>query len=113
MKLYLAGQITPTPKWLYKWLPYFRQRRQQRHIKRFFDKANELEKLGHTVFNPPAGEPPNKSWNFYIVDDIIKGFEEFKPDAVYMMTGWQNSAGARFENEWANQHNIKVIYETN
>ena len=103
MKLYLCGPITPRG--------WRKKREFERNIMRFFRKASELRQLGHEIYCPPEKEPPNRTWTFYLAHDI-RGLIEFNPDALYIMTGWENSKGANLELEWATQNNIKIIYES-
>lgn len=112
MKIYLAGAISPQPRWLSKLSKTYRKYRQEKNLFRFYQKANELRDLGHEVFNPPEGEPPFETWTYYLAEDIKKGFLDFKPDTLYAMKNWQRSGGARLEVEMAKQLNIPIVYET-
>lgn len=95
MKVYISGAITNNP-----------------NAKAQFDKAKEtlLElKKGYEPISP-MDLPHNhdKSWKSFMKEDVI---ELMKCDAIYMMTGWTNSIGARVEFDLAQSLNYKIIYE--
>lgn len=111
MKIYLAGQITPTPKWFYKMFPFLWKREYDKNCLKFYKKATELRDLGLEVWSPLESEPEDMSWEYYLTDDLIKGYEEFKPDALYLQRGWRKSNGAKLEKKWFELHNLPIIYE--
>ena len=111
MNLYLSGPLSAKTDKLLK-----------ENIEVFARKAYELRELGHTVFNPTENEPPNKSWEWYMardVDVLYKGIHKQllwfkfrrKFNAIYMMKGWEDSLGARFEKQVAILLKLKIIYE--
>jgi hypothetical protein len=97
--IYLSGKITD--KSLEK---------TQSNILRFYEKARELEDLGHKVFNPADHETPNMEWEQYLAEDLCWIYKN-KPDTMYMMSNWKNSLGARLEREVAIRLGMRIIYE--
>ena len=111
MNLYLSGPLSEKTNKLLK-----------ENIEVFVRKAHELRELGHTVFSPPENEPLNKTWEWYMVRDVdvlYKGISKQllwfkfrrKFNAIYMMKGWEDSLGARFEKQVAILLKLKIIYE--
>ena len=99
MNLYLSGPLSAKTDKLLK-----------KNIEVFVRKAHELRELGHTVFSPPENEPPNKSWEWYLARDVDVLYKE-RFDAIYLMKGWEDSLGARFEKQTAINLKLKIIYE--
>lgn len=89
MKIYIAGPITGI--FDYK--------------KQFKKRERKLKNMGHIVLNPsflPDG------LNNYM--PICKAMID-QADAVYFMTGWKNSIGAKEEHHYAVANCKKRIYE--
>ena len=95
MKIYVAGKISGLEK---------------KDIDEKFEKAKAgLICKGHSVFIPsvlPAyDDVPHEDYMHvcYAMIDIC--------DAVYMLSDWQKSTGARLECQYAADHRKEVIYE--
>ena len=99
MNIYLSGPLSAKTIKLLK-----------ENIGVFVRKTHELRELGHTVFSPPENEPLNKSWEWYMARDVDVLYKE-KFDAIYLMNGWEDSLGARFEKQVAINLKLKIIYE--
>lgn len=96
--IYLSGKITDTTKGA-----------EQKNIKRFYDKAEELRKLGCDIYNPCEHEDGGKKWEEYLAQDvlsIIKGDMD-----IYMMKGWEDSEGAKLELEVVKLLGNEIHYE--
>ena len=77
MKIYIAGKITGDPK----------------YRDRFREEAEKLEGLGHIVLNPAELlEGMSKAEYMRICFAMID-----RADTVFLLPGWQGSAGARLE----------------
>ena len=89
MKVYIAGSITNDPNYV-----------------EHFKKAEEkLIAEGHAVINPV------KNLGFSYREYIDMGLcELMKCDAIYLLDGWENSAGARLEMTYAVTVGMTVIY---
>ena len=73
----------------------------------FFEKACELEKLGHIVLNPgalPIGLP-----GFSYMPICTAMIDA--ADCIYMMFGWYESEGAQLELAYAKYQGKDVIFE--
>lgn len=71
----------------------------------FFKREITLRNMGHIVINPsylPAG-----LCNYM---PICKAMID-QADAVYFMSGWENSIGANEEHKYAKEKNKQIIYE--
>lgn len=99
MKIYLAGSIT-------HWNP----RKQKENILRFYRKAEELRELGHDVYNPVEHEPVGKKNAFYYAFDLT-WIHKNKPEAIYVMKGWERSLGTLMEINTGELNGIQIIYE--
>lgn len=91
MTIYLSGPITGDPDFKAK-----------------FDKAaGYIQRCGHKAINPAAlpGYAPGQPWSFYMTMALAA-----LPwcDAIYLLRGYEGSAGAMIELEWAQAHNLKV-----
>lgn len=97
MKIYVAGKVTgeDRDKCRYK----------------FGYNSARLREQGHKVINP-----------FALFEDMRKGFDKEDEmticfaaisvcDAVYMLTDWHESEGAKMEHEFALNHGKKIIYQ--
>lgn len=94
MRVYISGPITGTDDY------------QER-----FAKAEEyLRQQGYEVINPARvnGQLPELTWEEYMhislaMLDLV--------DMIFMLSGWKNSSGARWEHEYASDGSIHTIYE--
>ena len=97
MEIYISGKISGLPV---------------DEAKAAFNKAvNEIEALGHTPISPFddwLGE--SASWEEHMKHDIKI---MLSCDAIYMLSNWEGSKGARIEWYIAQQINMKIMYETN
>jgi hypothetical protein len=84
MKIYISGPITGMPG----------------HNKRAFNEAEvQLDAAGHSVVNPVKnGLPYDASWIDHMRADIKMLMD---CDGVANLPGWENSRGAKIENELA------------
>lgn len=104
MKIYLAGPMSIRPK--------------DFNFPTFFEAGNQLEKDGHTVFNPAKEDI--KTWGSFKnvkkyanyrdclkkdIDWIFKNAE-----VVAILPGWQKSKGVRVEKALAKALNIPVKF---
>lgn len=76
-----------------------------------FDEATaRLVFEGYVVINPAdKGIIPGWSWTDYLAHDIEQLVKEC--NAIYMLTGWQESRGARLEHHIARELEMEVMYE--
>lgn len=80
-KIYIAGRVTGLPK--------------NKVIKKFFEAQQELEKLGFEVINPIRVVNNWKTpWNTAMKQCIVALLD---CDAVYMLSDWEKSKGAKVE----------------
>lgn len=90
MKIYIAGSITNNPN-------YMRQ---------FLSAETELLKQGHAVINPV------KNLGFEYKEYIDMGLcELMRCEAIYLLKGWQESAGANLEYTYAETVGMKILYQ--
>lgn len=82
MKIYIAGKITGLPLEVAKY--------------NFALTENYLLELGHEPINPltKTSEIEGKSWAEYMAEDFLLLYD---CDAIYLMSNWQESKGARIE----------------
>ena len=95
MTIYISGKITGTSDYL----------------NRFKEAEQHLAKAGHSIVNPAQlcqQFGTNRPWEFYMRNCIrwLIGC-----NAIYMLKGWQDSKGARFEREVAINTGMIVIEE--
>lgn len=95
MKIYIAGKITGLPR---------------AEIERKFNSAAEkLKSGGHEVFVPTVlpdySSVPHEDYLHvcYAMIDIC--------EAIYLLSDWQNSKGARMEFQYAADWKKKILYE--
>ena len=96
MKIYISGQMTGLPKL---------------NKERFDEIEMILTSKGYDVVNPHKiifEDGKEHSYMDYIRKDIC---ELIYCDRIFMMTGWENSKGAKIEHSIAIILGIKVIYE--
>lgn len=92
MKVYISGPMTRLPNFNYP---------------AFFTAARRLRELGHEPLNP--AEQPTKHWKSradYMRHDIKLLAQA---DAITLLDGWQESAGAKLEYEIAVQIELAVF----
>ncbi|EOX3228819.1 DUF4406 domain-containing protein [Escherichia coli] len=92
MKIYIAGPMTGYPDY---------------NRTAFFSKAKELMEEGHIVLNPallPAGLCQSEYMDICLA--MVRS-----ADAIYLLKGWDVSAGARAEHALAEKLGLTVIYE--
>lgn len=95
MKIYIAGKISGLNR--------------KDVIKKFEAAQKSLSKKGHQVFIPcvlPAYEEVSHEDYLHICYAIIDVC-----DAVYMLSDWQQSEGARLEYEYAIENNKQIIFQ--
>lgn len=94
-KIYIAGKIGDLPKEVYE----------------FNFSVGEINgaRMGYESISP-LNLPHNhgKSWKEYMSEDLkaLKGCE-----AIYMLTNWTDSRGARIEHWFAKRYGKKVYYQ--
>ncbi|AIJ07342.1 DUF4406 domain-containing protein [Edwardsiella anguillarum] len=93
MKIYIAGPMSGIPKF---------------NRPAFHFEALRLSTLGHVVLNP-ATLPDGLSQPEYM--DICLAMLRCA-DAIFMLPGWQNSAGAKAEFALAKKLNLEIIHQT-
>jgi hypothetical protein len=102
MKIYISGKITGLAP--------------AHYTKLFRDAELSLMhgarmKLGYTkAVNPVKIKPlfGIKSWFFYMITDI---YELLKCDAIFMLSNWKNSRGAKIEHWIAKKTRKTIIYQ--
>jgi hypothetical protein len=71
-----------------------------------FNEAEErIKKTGAAVYNP-ASLPLGKNWEWYM-DQCFDALSVCT--AFYQLPGWENSRGARIENEWALEFGLRFV----
>lgn len=99
MRIYISGKMRGLPE------------EESREL--FKAAENYLMELGHNVINPWDSEDDKKrqckDWDDYILYDlqIIKTC-----DAIFMLSNWQDSNGAKCEHAFASGRNMEIIYDT-
>ena len=87
--VYISGQITGV-----------------KDYKQKFDEAEKkLNRMGYHCFNP-VSVPVQKDWESYMRIDLKHLLD---CDYIYRIEGWENSRGARLENQIAEELGIRVI----
>ena len=94
MKIYISGQITGLDI--------------DKVHNKFQIVENEIIANGNEAVNPMKILTGNHSWVDYMKADLI---ELFKCDAIYMLSDWQNSRGAKLEYHIANEVGLQIIFE--
>lgn len=95
MRVYISGKITGTPDYLI----------------RFEQAAKKLAKRGYEVVNPALvclPLPTTFTHNQYM-DVCMAALKAC--DAIYMLSGWEKSHGAKAECEWAMFNGLKIMSE--
>ena len=77
---------------------------------KFAAAAEYVRSKGHEAFNPMEGETAgdNKTWQEYMLADIE---QLFTCDAIYLLSDWMDSRGARIEAAIAMNMPIAVFLE--
>lgn len=93
MKIYISGMITGCPI--------------EAAREKFDQAARQIEAFGHTPVNPfDNGLDPSATWEQQIVKDIelLLGC-----DAIYLLKDWEQSRGARIEENVAREYGLEII----
>lgn len=96
MKIYISGPITG---------------HDTKEVFRNFEAAEkDLQRQGHRTINPLDNYIPEipRDWVDYMVLDIA---QLMRCEAIYMLTGWENSRGARIEHNIAREMELVIIYQ--
>lgn len=97
MRIYISGPITG---------------RKQREYMNHFTKAQiALEEKGYAVVNPAtinANMPKDTTYAQYM---LVSFAELTTCDEIYMLTGWENSRGAKQELAYAVTRHMPVLFE--
>lgn len=91
MKVYISGAITNNE--------YYKQQ--------FAEAEEKLTAEGHSVINPAKNQ--GYTYKEYIDTGL---FELMHCDAIYMLTDWVSSTGARLEYEYAKAVGLEIISKT-
>lgn len=75
----------------------------------FNARAAHLRSLGHEVFNPAELEWITGDDYDQILRDVIKCLEEFAPDELYLLPGWEDSIGTLAEMHYAQSNGIPIV----
>lgn len=99
IKVYISGRITGNPHYMQDFA----------HAEQVLDFSTINGQIFEIV-NPTKIVPfdQNKSWRDYMREDI-KALVDC--DAIYMLSGWWRSKGARLERRIAINLGLEVIYE--
>jgi len=81
------------------------------HVRRVFAQAElQLIRQGYQVVNPlTLVHDHDQSWEEFMEVDLRA---LFKCDAIYMLSNWKKSRGARIERAIAKEMGKEIIYET-
>lgn len=93
MKVYISGKISDLPT---------------EQVKAKFAQAEaQVISYGHTPVNPlKNGLEISEHWNKHLAADIALLLE---CDAIYLLTDWEDSKGARIENHIAEEMGFELI----
>ena len=96
MRIYISGPISGKDK--------------RRTLDRFRNAADVIAAAGHTPVSPTQISGWGLSWSTYmqIAFDVLKSGDI---DAVYMLSGWQDSHGACLERYTARVSGMPVFYQ--
>lgn len=96
LKCYIAGKIGNLPEAVY--------------LKNFNDAKAEVEAMGYEAISPTdLKHNHDKTWLSYMREDVT---ELLKCNAVYALSNWHDSPGARIEVNLALSLNIPVIFQS-
>lgn len=94
-KCYIAGKISDLPL--------------REYIHNFTEAKKEVEDLGFIPISPTdLPHSHDKTWLSYMREDL-KAL--LSCDAIYMLSNWESSTGAKIEFNLAYELGIKVIYQ--
>lgn len=96
--IYISGKITDKTV-----------AREEKNIRRFAEKATELEAAGYEVHNPAAFTEEGWTWEQFLARDL-KFIFDHKPD-LYVLSNWEDSLGARLEVECAKLLGLSIEHE--
>ena len=93
MKVYISGAIKNDP---------------DNYMEKFARVQKHLEDQGIEVVNPTTlPHKHDKKYTSYMKEDTI---ELLKCDAIFMIWGWQEAGGAKFEHDVAKMCGIETMY---
>lgn len=97
MRIYISGSIT----------------KDKGYYQRFLNAENHIKAQGFEVINPARiGKILPKSFTHGDYMDIDYALLQ-KCDCIYMLKGFACSIGAKNELNYAKEHGIRVLYQTN
>jgi D-alanyl-D-alanine dipeptidase len=105
MKIYLSGSITSFEK-----DPAKKAHEELQNKHRFYLKTEELEALGHDVYNPCKVESGRENYEEVLIKDVDWMYNN-RWDILYVMRGSEHSHGRNLEIEIAKKQGKNVVYE--
>lgn len=96
MRIYISGPMSGIPEFNHP---------------AFHEAALNLRLKGHEVINPAEmDEDIDKPWPWYILRDLHV-LADFKPQAIFMLHGWDRSPGAKIEMLFAEKLGARILYQ--